>query len=99
MRVYCGHSRHPSNHRRSICWALAIGLTGAAALADLSAGWAADGRPTLSFPYLTATESKSPGYRTLAERVAPSYVRVVIMNKGGGFITKKAVSSIRPAAR
>ena len=50
---------------------------------------------TLSYPYLTAREASVAGYREMAERAAPAYVRVAIIDPGnalynepGGIIIK-----------
>ncbi len=44
----------------------------------------------LTYPYLTAREADVPGYREIAERAAPAYVRVVIVNPGGGLYNEAA---------
>lgn len=70
-----------------LLWLLSAALAATAAPAPEAM---ADGaRPALTFPYLTPEEAGHKGYRALAARVARSYVRVVIMNKGGGLYNEQ----------
>ncbi len=91
------------NPRARRVWRRRLLLAGALALAVLAAACAGRGTVrslapaslpaapiALSYPYLTAREANVPGYREMAERAAHAYVRVVIVNPGGGLYNEAA---------
>lgn len=98
-----GRTRPGSTPAALLLLALAAGLAAgctnsgpAPPTADLVAPAATVTAPiTLSYPYLTAREANIAGYREMAERAAPAYVRVTIIDPGnalynepGGIIIK-----------
>lgn len=75
--------------------ALAAGCAKTGTAPEVAPAATASAPITLSYPYLTAREANVAGYREMAERAAPAYVRVTILDPGnslygdpGGIIIK-----------